>query len=126
MTPKFAVEWSFKQLSDWKSTTTQMLGSRNSTSISPAPGQATRWMPLEPGQVTVNVDAAIVKGSPYFSVGMVLRNHTGAFIVGRVLKISKEVSVIEAETIGIEEALSWIMLSGVKDVSVESDSLLAV
>lgn len=42
------------------------------------------------------------------------------------MKFNRVVSVMEAETTTIEEALKWIASKGIKDVCVESDSLLAV
>ncbi|XP_074328038.1 uncharacterized protein LOC141665951 [Apium graveolens] len=80
----------------------------------------------ERGKFKVNVVAGIVEGSTCFTIGMLLRDHTGFFLEGRTMKLNRPVSVMEAETIGIEEAMLWITSKGITDICIESDSLLAV
>ncbi|XP_074355227.1 uncharacterized protein LOC141693936 [Apium graveolens] len=85
-----------------------------------------KWVRLDRGKYKVNVDADIVKGSISFTIGMLLRDHTGFFLVGRTIKLNRPVSVMEAETTGIEEAMVWITSKGITDICIESDSLLPV
>lgn len=74
----------------------------------------------------INVDAAVTVGQNWFALGMVVRNHLGQYITGRMMKFSGEVLVVEAEMIGILEALSWANDSIPGRVIVESDSLISV
>lgn len=61
-----------------------------------------------------------------FSVGMVLRDHCGMFLEGRTVSLTQAADVLEAEALGIREALSWVKNMEGRKVMVESDSLLAV
>ena len=65
-------------------------------------------------------------GTPYFSVGMVIRDHQGALIRGRTSRIAGVFSAFEAEVWGIRAALRWLQMLQVKDVEIECDSLLTV
>lgn len=85
-----------------------------------------RWVPPETGQLKLNVDASIVEGQSTFAVGMILRNHYDQYIAGRTMRFVGSVSVLEAEIIGITEALLWSQQVTDGMVSVESDSLLGV
>ncbi|XP_074364363.1 uncharacterized protein LOC141705221 [Apium graveolens] len=85
-----------------------------------------KWQPPEEGSFKVNVDAAIQEGSESFSIGMVIRDHTGTFIEGKVMSFPSPESVFAAEAIGMREALSWIADKGLHKVTFESDSLLTV
>lgn len=57
---------------------------------------------------------------------MILRNHQGEFCSARNLRKDREVSVFEAESYGILEAIKWVIDLGISNVVIESDSLLAV
>ncbi|KAL8145567.1 hypothetical protein AgCh_003647 [Apium graveolens] len=87
-----------------------------------------KWSPLSAGQLKVNVDASVFSEADSFSIGMVLRNHHGTLLAGKVLCLPAPVSVFEAEANGIREALSWTMVHQLqgKTVLVETDSLLTV
>ncbi|KAL8122129.1 hypothetical protein AgCh_018758 [Apium graveolens] len=63
-----------------------------------------------------------------FSIGMVMRNYACDFMAARNCKISGEVSVFEAESVGVCEALSWIkeMQRQEDEIIIESDSQLSV
>lgn len=80
------------------------------------------------GQFKLNVDASFFSRADTISISMVLPEHNGSFIAGKVLRLMAPRSVFEAETIGVREALSWIIsrqLHG-RSVLVETDSLLTV
>lgn len=47
--------------------------------------------------------------APSFSIGMVVRDDRGKFLRGKCMKIEGRVSVFEAESVVVCEALSWIM-----------------
>lgn len=42
------------------------------------------------------------------------------------MRIDQRVSILEAEAVGIKEALSWVATKDMSHVSIESDSLVAV
>ncbi|KAL8111526.1 hypothetical protein AgCh_019295 [Apium graveolens] len=99
-----------------------------------APAQTSRvkhlevhmWKCPEVDTVKVNVDASVFKNAQSFTMGMVMRNHLGEFLACKNMCLPMVNSVLEAEAVGVREALSWIkdlQLHGTK-VVVESDSLL--
>lgn len=85
-----------------------------------------KWQPPPSGWYKMNVDAALHEGIAGFKVGMVLRNDRGEFIKGMQKGFSEEVTILEAEAIGVQESLVWIADLGVQQVIVESDSLSVV
>lgn len=70
----------------------------------------------------LNVDASVFKGQSSFTVRMVVRIYKGEFVVGMNKCIVGVATVLEAETVGVQEALCWIEGSIVRQVVVESDS----
>lgn len=85
-----------------------------------------KWTPPEEGRLKVNVDVLFFPNAEAFTVGMVIRDYTGAFIEGKNLSLPSPSTVFEAESIGIREALSWMMARQDRRVIVETDSLLTV
>ncbi|XP_017221643.1 uncharacterized protein LOC108198399 [Daucus carota subsp. sativus] len=81
-----------------------------------------KWTPPEVGMYKVNVDASWFPGAETFSIGMVLRDSAGCFIEGRSLTLQDTEDVLEAESIGVREALSWVMSRTERKVIVETDS----
>lgn len=75
----------------------------------------------------LNVDASLFPGADSFAIGMVIWDHHGTFVAGRTRKYVAPVSVLEAEAIGIKEALSWSMIQCLNGsrMQIETDSLLA-
>lgn len=55
-----------------------------------------KWKPPKVGCMKINVDAAVIKGQNWFALGMVVRDHFGQYIIGKTMKFSGEVSVVEA------------------------------
>ena len=74
----------------------------------------------------LNVDASVVNGASSFSVGMLVRDDRGAFILGKTMRFEGTVPVFEAEAIGVNEALSWIRSLQLQQVTIETDSFLTV
>lgn len=74
----------------------------------------------------VNVDASMFSEATFFTVRVVLRDEQGNFICGKNMRIGGQVSVLEAEVIGVLEAVKWMEESGKQHVIVETDSLLVV
>lgn len=102
------MDGSFKSLVEWK-VARKTVGMCIANQADEQGAQITRWIPPSKGSLKVNVDASIFTGKDDFSVGMVLRDHSGSFISGKVLMLPVPASVFEGETIGVREALSWIM-----------------
>lgn len=124
MTPQFAMEWSLKQLTDWRNASSRAKTKAANGTHRQIDGL--KWVAPEVGCLKVNVDASVMPDASFFAIGMVQRDHTGGFVGGKVMRFEKTVFVFEAETIGIHGALSWIMYTAEGEVCIESDSLLAV
>lgn len=69
---------------------------------------------------------SVFSGATVFSVGTVIRDHTGSFLKSKNLAHPSPSSVFEAECIGMREALSWVMNRGERNVIVETDSILTI
>lgn len=52
------------------------------------------------------VDASVFIGNNYFSIRLVVRNHQGHFIRGKIMRFTGCTSVLEAEAVGVLEALN--------------------
>ncbi|XP_074352234.1 uncharacterized protein LOC141691390 [Apium graveolens] len=85
-----------------------------------------KWKKPGEGKLKINVDASVMEGHGFFAVGMVIRDHHGQFIAWRTLKFAGAVSVTEAESTGILEALIWAQEMTEGTILVESDSLISV
>lgn len=122
---KTAMECSFKMVQEWKEAKGRdMKGGTNH--IRYTSSNLRKWKAPDAGEYKVNVDASWHQGAGSFSVGMVLRDHSGSFVEGRTISLPQASDVLEAETLGIREALSWVKDMTGRKVSVESDSLVAV
>lgn len=84
------------------------------------------WLPLVVGELKLNVDAFLFKEATSFMVGMMLIDHTGQFVQGKNMRFPGLSSVLEAESVDVFEALSWVMPLVDQPVSIECDSLLTV
>lgn len=124
VTPAFAMDGSFKSLSEWQRARRMELGAKKKGQVN----KECRWSPPEDGVLKLNVDASVCSGAETFSVGMVLRDHLGSFLAGKNLRLFAPVSVVEAEVVGVREALSWIKEMHLQNtrVIIETDSLLTV
>lgn len=85
-----------------------------------------KWEPPDSEWHKINVDAAIHEGDSFFKVGMIMRDENGTFEAGMQRSIGEEVTILEAEAIGVLEALCWITRLGIRNVIVECDSLTVV
>lgn len=66
------------------------------------------------------------KGASSVTIGMVLRDGQGAFLGGKNMRMEGAVSVFEAESVGVYEALSWIKSDIPQPMVMETDSSLTV
>ncbi|KAL8094028.1 hypothetical protein AgCh_035786 [Apium graveolens] len=125
LSPMITMDISMKMVTEWRAAQNKVQGSVQASVISVAKEQV-RWQYPFAGWYKMNVDAALREGVTGFKVGMVLRNDKGDFIASMQKCFAEEVSVLEAEAIGVLEALIWITERGDKQVIVESDSLITV
>ncbi|XP_017233563.1 uncharacterized protein LOC108207639 [Daucus carota subsp. sativus] len=125
MSPRVTIEWSMKQIVEWPIPKNKRL-QPTTHPISNLQQQRVRWQCPSAGTLKMNVDAAVTEGQQHFSVGLVLRDHQGQFIIGKTRKFAGSVQVVEAETIAILEALSWLEDLQVSTGVIKSDSLLSV
>ena len=103
-----AMELAFNTVHEWRKARKQEEPA--STNRSNADSLSNRkWRPLPQGMLKVNVDASVFPQSEIFSVGMVVRDHNGMFIAAKVMSLPRPGTILEAESIGVREALSWIM-----------------
>lgn len=72
------------------------------------------------------MDVAIRSGGDNFSTGMLIRDHEGKFLAGRVSRTSGPAIVLEAETNVLYEGLCWLKSLPFQNVLIKSDSLLTV
>lgn len=74
----------------------------------------------------VNTDAAIFHTSNCYSYAFVARNQKGELIEARSSCKPGHISPESVETMGIQEALSWIKDKQLTEVTVETDCFVAV
>ena len=123
ITPAITVKLSSTQVEDWQSAMHRK--ELYSAGFSRTEEQdCSRWSRPQEGWVKLNVDASVFNGVDSFAVGMVLRDDKGEFIRGKNLRHAGTVNVMEAEAIGLQEALAWLEDMGVQNVVIECDSQL--
>lgn len=64
---------------------------------------AHKWKPPAIDVLKINVDASFRSSTENFSLGMVLRNHIGEFMVGRNMCMPSVATVFEAEAIATKK-----------------------
>ena len=122
---RIVMEWSASYFAEWrkaKESKTVLLNNGRSN----APTGTHKWKAPTVDYLKLNTDAAIKLGENSFSVGLVLRDHRGEFIGGKVKRLQMANSVLEAEVIAIKEGLHWLSTLPHQFVEIESDSLLSV
>lgn len=115
----------FKMLTEWQDAQQRYQAITPRSNVAETRKEA-KWVPPDPGWYKVNVDASVYGSADSFKVGMVLRDETGAFLMGLTKCVAGEVSVMEAEAIGFYEALHWVTTMDIRNVIVEGDSLNVV
>lgn len=124
MTPSVSVEIYKRQVAEWREANQgKQVGSQ---AMRLEHRRQLTWVPPEEGRLKLNVDAAVSENADEFSVGLVVRNDAGRFRMGKVMKWSGKVSVLEAESRGVCEAVKWAMSCGLDHVVIESDALVVV
>ncbi|XP_074323179.1 uncharacterized protein LOC141660115 [Apium graveolens] len=125
LTTQMAMQSSVLQVKQWRDSQKLKLARSNMT-IQANKDVVVKWRSPDEGRLKINVDAHIVLGNPWFSCGLVLRDHGGNFIAARARRFAGVVPVVEAEAIAILEATRWASLLDLQHVDVESDSLISV
>lgn len=120
-----AMAWSSRQITDWRQAQTKR-NQINKRLQTDKVQHTSRWLAPEPGTLKLNVDASVYEGADSFSIGIVVRNHQGLFVRGKVCRFAGCATVFEAELVGILEALKWSAVFNEQKIYVESDSLLSV
>lgn len=126
LTPDSVMQWSSKQISEWQVAQKKRRCNtlRHSSELN---NVEMRWCPPAAGELKVNVDASVHTGQYHFSVGMVVRDHMGQYVRGKTMRFEHGASVLEAELVGIVEALKWIEEASLTmPITLESDSLLSI
>lgn len=116
--------WSKKQVDEWQLANDRPANVQDSGEYRNSPDH--KWKPPGEDQLKVNVDASVIAGQDSFSVGMVVRNSHGQYVAGKTLRCAGIVSVLEAELVGIWEAILWTQEISEGPIIIESDSLLSV
>lgn len=125
VTPTVTMTLSTKMVQEWeKANKCRSQSSHRQPDL--ATDEQVKWQPPEVGFYKLNVDASLYSGEFMFSLGLVVRDSSGQFIMGKNMKFSGERSVMEAEAIGMYEAIKWILSTGLHHVVIESDSQLVV
>lgn len=88
--------------------------------------QRCRWKGPSVGTLKMNVDASVKEGEHHFSIGLVLKDTQGQYIMGKTRKFAGSIQIVEAEIIAILEGLSWLEELQVNTSIIDSDSLLSV
>lgn len=114
-----------KQILEWRTINKKRAQSSSHLGIN-LQQQRCRWTRPSVGTMKMNVDASVKEGQHHFSVGLVIRNSQGQYIMGKTRKFAGLTQVVEVETIAILEGLSWLEDLQVNTAIIESDSLLSV
>uniref|UniRef100_A0A803QBY9 Reverse transcriptase n=1 Tax=Cannabis sativa TaxID=3483 RepID=A0A803QBY9_CANSA len=87
---------------------------------------AEHWAVPNVNNIKVNVDAAFFDSGNKYGCGLVARDHYGMLIEGKMMLFSGSVTPEVAESIGIQEAFSWIKSHNCQHVTLEADCLTVV
>lgn len=84
------------------------------------------WQPPDQGYVKCNVDAALFSDQKCFGVGMCIRNSQGRFIKALSRWFECTPRPLEAEALGLKEAILWLSELGLSNVLIGLDCKLLV
>lgn len=122
---KMAMSWSSKQISEWikaQSNKYQKIIYLQRSKVH----HTIRLVAPDTGTLKLDVDALVYEEAHSFSIGIVARNHQGLFVRSRTQRFAGQISILEAELVGILEALKWSAEFQEQKISIQSDSLLSV
>lgn len=99
VTTAIAMDNSSKHIKEWRVKRIKSKGgTQNQQHLGSMSGH--RWKPSDPNVLKVNVDASFRSAEASSSVGMVLRNHDGDFLAGKVVCLEDAATIFKAEAIG--------------------------
>ncbi|XP_074377163.1 uncharacterized protein LOC141718682 [Apium graveolens] len=125
ITADLAMEMSFRYVVEWRKA--RKVSKRQTTRTETETAKISKkWCPPPQDYLKLNVDASFFPQADAFSVGMVIRSHNGDFVGAKVTTLPRPSTVLEAESIGIREALTSVLQRGERKLIVESDSLLSI
>lgn len=125
ITPAITVEIHVKQVKEWQEAMDRRATLNNVIRRSEMQASLT-WQTPPTGCFKLNVDASVFKGESSYSLGMVIRDDHGQFVTGKNMRCPGEITVMEAEARGVQEAIDWIEELSLQGVSIERDSELVV
>ena len=102
VTAAIAMDWSAKIISDWKEAKAKRVVQVGSTSSS-ASSSRVKWKKLTDGVLKLNVDAGVRFGEASVSLGLVLHDSEGVFVMGKTICKAMVATVLEAEASAIFE-----------------------
>jgi ribonuclease HI len=94
--------------------------SRDSTSTSP------QWSPQPEGTAIVNVDAALFSSSSRMGVGVVIRDHSGKFLVACSKLLDEVIAPELAEALAVRSAITLALEEGLDRIILVSDCLSVI
>lgn len=95
---RIAMDWSAKYFSDWK-LAKESRTAVPATSTTNCHASPHRWKPPATGAFKLNTDATFKVGEGSFSIGLLLRDHQGKLIIGKVQRLVMVSSVLEAKVV---------------------------
>lgn len=126
VTPAVTMELSAKLIQEWVEANNCKSQSKSGQGDALLVEAEEVWQPPAAGCYKLNVDASLFNGERCFTFGLVMRDEKGQFTMGKNMKFAGEVSVMEAEAVGVCEAIKWVLGSGLLNVTIESDSQMVV
>lgn len=122
--PSIAMENTFQMYKDWKVAHKSSAHKR----IVPSSGASNlkKWQPPSLGALKLNVMHLSFQDKLPSQLVWCFETTKEFFVEGKCLSLPRLATVLEAESIGVREALSWLMEDANRNVTVKTDSLLVV
>lgn len=99
VTARLVVTWGRTKISEWSQAKKLVQNEKVGNAVKS--NQVHKWKKPEAGSFKLNVDAAVPLDEQNFSIGMLIRDSTGAFVQGKLMKFTGSISAFEAETRGV-------------------------
>ena len=96
------------------------------TNLEPIMQRATTWSPTPRSLFKINVDGAIATATKKAGVGVIVRDELGRVEAAMCRNLNATLGAIKTESKAIEAGLLFTQDIGIRDIVVESDSLIMV
>ena len=96
------------------------------TNLEPIMQRATTWSPPPRSLFKINVDGAIATATKKAGVGVIVRDELGRVEAAMCRNLNATLGAIKTESKAIEAGLLFTQDIGIRDIVVESDSLIMV